>query len=52
MGIVTVTAPEGTSVRLEKLALYGDETQERMTIRKEGTSGTLEVRVKLTPKVD
>lgn len=51
-GIVTVTAPEGTSVRLEKLALYGDETQERMTIRKEGTSGTLEVRVKLTPKVD
>lgn len=51
-GIVTVTAPEGTSVRLEELPLHGGATQQRLTIRKEGVSGTLEVRVKLTPKVD
>ncbi|MFO7973218.1 MAG: heparinase II/III family protein, partial [Candidatus Hydrogenedentota bacterium] len=51
-GIVTVIAPEGTSVRLEELALHGGATQQRIAIRKEGKSGTLEVRVKLMAKAD
>lgn len=49
-GIVTVTAPEGTSVRLEEPPLHGAATQQCIAIRKEGVSGTLEVRVKLMPK--
>ncbi|HOD52122.1 MAG TPA: heparinase II/III family protein [Candidatus Hydrogenedentes bacterium] len=49
-GTVTIAAPEGTSVRLETLPLHGGESHQRIAIRKEGTSGSVEVLARLAPK--
>lgn len=39
--------PDDCAIRVETLALFGGEEQQRITIHKQGTSGTLEVSVQL-----
>ena len=48
-GAVTLTAPEGCPIRIETFLLVDGEGQRRIAIRKDGSSGVLEVSVKLTP---
>ena len=50
-GAATLTVPDGASVRLETLPLYGGDAHQRIAIRNEGASGSLEVRVTLAPGV-
>jgi Heparinase II/III-like protein len=48
-GIVTLRAPEDCAVRLEALPLAEGAGQTRITVRKEGAEGTLEVTAELKP---